>query len=76
MVAYREFTAEGFWHEPQDYGFAHNCSRREKTGEGMLSPFWGEWKRREEEQRSRLLSLVLGVFFTIVLADSYISART
>lgn len=32
VVVYREFTAEGFWHESQDYEFTHSCSRRRQKG--------------------------------------------
>lgn len=77
MVAYREFTAEGFWHEPQDYGFAHNCSRREKkqARESFL-PFGGSGRGGKKSKEVDFCLCGVRGFFTIVLADSYISART
>lgn len=47
---------------------------QEEDRKGMLSPFWEECKRREEEQRSGLCAI--NGFFTVVLADSSVPART
>lgn len=63
VVVYRKFTAEGFWHESQDYEFTHNYSRKKKTERECFLPFGRS--AREEEQRSGVVSVPLMGFLLL-----------
>lgn len=77
VVVYRKFTAEGFWHESQDYEFTHSCSRRRQKGRRQkLLPFGRSAREGKKSKEVDFCLCAINGFFTVVLADSSVSART